>query len=213
MALKKGGNSGHARKPREQLAKASLKERQMEDVNKDTGIAEIAEKLPDKPRALRSSDLSETMAAKQQRVAEMIAQQIALLQAAHDMGRIDLYNTEMVWDRCMDYMQACMMRGHIPSMMELAVCFGYTWRGLTKWISEHPNTQSAEMLNLMRDSFTDMRNGLALEKVADNIMSLYLSNNSGTGLSNDPGEVAEKTDPLSDYRSASEVRKKYENLG
>ena len=161
---------------------------------------------------MKSANLSESMAARQVRVSERMAEQLALLKATREAGKANLYDAEDVWNQAQTYMEACIEKGHPPSMMEFAACLGYTWRGAQRWMSQHPNTKSAELWGILRDMWTSLRNDLASEKVLDSIMSIYLSNNSGTGLSNNPGEVAEKQDVVSDYASADEVKRKYQNL-
>ena len=161
---------------------------------------------------MKSANLSESMAARQVRVSERMAEQLALLKATREAGKANLYDAEDVWNQAQTYMEACIEKGHPPSMMEFAACLGYTWRGAQYWMTQHPNTKSAEIWGILRDMWTALRNDLASEKVLDTIMSIYLSNNSGTGLTNNPGEVAEKQDTISDYKSADEVKRKYQNL-
>lgn len=200
-------------KPHDQLEKSYRQRTPDMDHKANQTSAEIAAQLREKQLIRnKGADFAEQMAIRQARVTEMVSSQLAMLRAAHDAGKVDLYNAEEVWDNAMHYMEACVMRGSIPSMMELAVCLGYTWRGVQNWTQKHPQTRTAELWGILRDATASWRNGLALEKVTDNLMTIYMSNNSGTGLSNNPTAEPEKEDPLEEYKTPDEVRKKYQNL-
>ena len=68
------------------------------------------------------------------------------------------------------------------------------------------------MFDLFRDAWTDLRIGMGLERVTDNVLAIYLANNSGTGLSNNPEKVTDPENPLGERKSAEEIKEEYKDL-
>ena len=160
----------------------------------------------------KHNEKSMSMAERQARTSERVAEQMELLYRAYQNGRVDLNDTEDVFQHGMTYMRACIMKGHLPSMMEYAVTMGWTWGGVKKWTKNHPESETTQIWNMFQDAWTDLRIGMGLERVTDNVLAIYLANNSGTGLSNNPVTETTTENPLGERVSAEEIKEKYKDL-
>lgn len=146
------------------------------------------------------------------RTSERIAEQMEVLAKVYAAGKIDLNDSDTIFEQGMEYMRACMIKSHLPSLMEFAVTLGYTYQHVSQWVLKHPSSRTSDIWVLFRDAWTDLRLGLGLERVVDNVLGIYLANNSKTGLSNNPLPTSVANDPLEDDSSAEDVREKYADL-
>lgn len=166
----------------------------------------------DKPAPNSYGDKNVTMEQRQARTAERVAEQMAMLKRMYENGRVDLNDTDDVFQHAMTYMQACVMKGHLPSLMEFCVTMGHTWENVRKWTARRPDHPTTQVYHLFRDAWTDLRIGMGLERVTDNVLAIYLANNSGTGLSNNPVQEKGTSDPLGERKTAEEIKEKYKDL-
>lgn len=179
----------------------------------DQSSEEIAKYIePQKPSPNSYSDKNMSMEQRQARTSERVAEQMEMLIRTYQNGHVDLNDTEDFFQHGMTYMRACVMKGHLPSLMEFCVTLGYTWRSVQRWTQARPDHETSKMFNLFRDAWTDLRIGMGLERVTDNVLAIYLANNSGTGLSNSPQTELEQTNPLGERKSAEEIKEKYKDL-
>lgn len=177
----------------------------------DMTSEEIAVQLPDR-KPLNPVDKSVSMEQRQARTAERVAEQMDMLRRSYASGRVDLNDTDDVFEHGMTYLQACVMRGHLPSLMEFCVTMGWTWQGVQNWTRARPEHRTTQVWNIFRDAWTDLRIGLGLERVTDNVLAIYMANNSGTGLSNSPVQEVQKENPLGERKSAEEIKEEFKDL-
>lgn len=158
------------------------------------------------------SDKSLSMEQRQARTSERVAEQMEMLYRVYQNGRVDLNDTDDVFQHGMTYMRACVMKGHLPSLIEFCVTLGHSWQNVQNWTRARPDHPTSKLYQMFRDAWTDLRIGMGLERVTDNVLAIYLANNSGVGLSNNPVQAAEKEDPLGERKSAEEIKEEYKDI-
>lgn len=179
----------------------------------DQSSEEIAKYIEtQKPLPNSYSDKNMSMEQRQARTSERVAEQMEMLMRTYQDGRVDLNDTDDVFQHGMTYMRACVMKGHLPGVLEFCVTMGWSWDGVKKWTAARPEHPTSQLYRLFRDAWTDLRIGMGLERVTDNVLAIYLANNSGTGLSNNPVQETSPTNPLGERRTAEEIKEKYKDL-
>ena len=146
---------------------------------------------------------------KKAELSSLIANEKALLQAAHANRKIDLKDVGLVQELTYRYMTACENAGAVPTISGLASAFGISRQWLREWLITHPSEPSAAFIEAAKTSFSNVLLQAGLRRDVDNILTIFLLKNSGQGYS-DQQEVTiipQVTEP-----SSAEIREKYRDL-
>lgn len=125
------------------------------------------------------------------------------------VDRVNFDDLEAVQGRVSDYMESCAMAGVFPSFQGLCVfALGRERQAVYAYLKQHPDTSTAQFLNLVRDAIADIISNAGLQRVSDNVMSIFLLKNSH-GFS-DRVEI-EPVQPRTDAEafSADVIRRRY----
>lgn len=93
-------------------------------------------------------------------------------------GRIDLSDFELVKERTQTYLAACAESGTIPNVLGLASFgFGCSRQWLNEYMRTHPDSQSAEYLEMVKDAFGNVLINAGLGRAADPTLSIFILKN------------------------------------
>ena len=120
---------------------------------------------------------------KAESLAAAIEQQQAFLQEAFKRGKADLNNADEVQGVCMAYLEACKLSATVPTLAGLASALGVSRSRVYKYLSDHPGTESAAIIDRFRSSCASILATGALSRVLDNSTAIFLLKNSGQGFS------------------------------
>ena len=120
---------------------------------------------------------------KAESLAAAIEQQQVFLQEAFKRGKVDLNNAEEVQATVMSYLQACKETSQVPTLAGLASALGVSRSRVYKYLSDHPGTESAAIIDRFRSSCASILATGALSRVLDNSTAIFLLKNSGQGFS------------------------------
>lgn len=128
-------------------------------------------------------------------------------------NKVDLSNLQEVRERAQAYLDACAEAGTIPNVLGLsAYGFGCSRQWLNEYLRTHPNSQSAEYINLLKDSFADILVNASLGRAADPTMGIFvLKNCAGFRDRFEIEPVRENPDPLGDTIDPEELRRRIED--
>ncbi len=151
---------------------------------------------------------------KSKEISSLVTNQRTLLNESLKLGRVSLKddNFEMVVERVSMYFDSCIKAGMLPSFTGVAVYgLGYTYRGVVKYISDHPETNVARFLDVIRDSIGDMILQSGSRKITSEILTIFALRNAH-GFSNEDKPLVGLDD---DFRetTAAEIAEKYANIG
>lgn len=149
--------------------------------------------------------------AKREALTANINFQMQMLADVSARGRVDLNNFDEVKTCAANYMQACAVAGSFPTFENLALSLGYGRSRLYKYLNAHPDSETAQFINLLQNSFASILQSQALAKNADVIMSIFLLKNSNLGYS-DKSEIEIAPVTIEEDMQASEILKRYETL-
>lgn len=127
-------------------------------------------------------------------------------------NKVDLSNLQEVRERAQAYLDACADAGTIPNVLGLsAYGFGCSRQWLNEYLRTHPNSQSAEYINLLKDSFADILVNASLGRAADPTMGIFvLKNCAGFRDRFEIEPVRENPDPLGGTVDPEELRRRIE---
>lgn len=93
-------------------------------------------------------------------------------------GQIDLSDFKLVQERTQVYLAACADAGTIPNVLGLASYgFGCSRQWLNEYMRKHPNSETTEYLETLKDMFADVLINASLGRVADSTMGIFVLKN------------------------------------
>ena len=148
---------------------------------------------------------------KNQQFAAALDQQIELLAGVRKDGKIDLDNLAAVEATATRYIESCKRAGVVPTILGLSAALGYSRKTVWQYITQHPESRSAQYLDAIRSAFAAVLAQLGLSRNCSEAVSIFLLKNSGQGLV-DRAEVdisAKAESPLGERISTEELKRKY----
>ena len=125
--------------------------------------------------------------------------------------KIHLSDTEAVVETTKRYILSCYRTGILPSKHGLARACGMSGSALQNFIAMHPYHATTEYVQMVFDSFAEMRETAALNGAAQPIVSIFgLKVNYGYR-ENEPVKEA-KENPLGEMEDTDSIAKKYLEL-
>ena len=148
---------------------------------------------------------------KNQQFAAALDQQIELLAGVRKDGKIDLDNLAAVEATATRYIESCKRAGVVPTILGLSAALGYSRKTVWQYITQHPESRTAQYLDALRSAFAAVLAQLGLSRNCSEAVSIFLLKNSGQGLT-DKTEVdisAHQESPLGEKISTEELKRKY----
>jgi hypothetical protein len=106
-----------------------------------------------------------------------IAGKITLLQNSVSRPRADLTDLEAVQQITYQYMNACKDMGVFPTVLGLSASLGISRQGLNKHLREHPESDTAKFIEVVKDVFADIMTNSALFRNADSATTIFVLKN------------------------------------
>lgn len=100
-------------------------------------------------------------------------------------GRIDLRDATALEQEIDKYMSVCEQYGSVPTVLGLSVFLGYARPTIYYYLANHPETDSARLLNRFRSASAAILAQSSLMRSVDNITSIFLLKSAGLGLGNE----------------------------
>ena len=126
--------------------------------------------------------------------------------------RIDLRDTQLIGQIAVAYVDACSKRGTLPTKIGMCRAMGVTRQGVDWFLNHHAEEPSADLLNMIFDSFAEALNTASLASAVHPIVSIFLSKAIYNYRDTVSIEAAPAKDPLGDHVSADVIAKKYQEL-
>ena len=125
--------------------------------------------------------------------------------------RIWLDDSDAVKEICRRYIDSCYRTGSIPSKTGLARALGHSRRSLTYWCAEHPESKSAQFLQMAFDAFSEMLSNSSLSGGCQPIVGIFLLK-ALYGVRENETEPEVRYDPFANHRSAEEIAAQYGDI-
>lgn len=93
-------------------------------------------------------------------------------------SRVNLLDIEQVRERTQIYLDACAQSGTIPNILGLAslgYCCSRQW--VNEFVRTHPDSESAEYIERLKDMFADTLINASLSRTADSTMGIFVLKN------------------------------------
>lgn len=148
---------------------------------------------------------------KAQQFADALNQQVELLAGVKKNGKIDLNDIAAVEATATRYIESCKRAGVVPTILGLSAALGYSRKTVWQYITQHPESRSAQYLDALRSAFAAVLAQLGLSRNCSEAVSIFLLKNSGQGLT-DKTEFdisAHQESPLGEKISTEELKRKY----
>ena len=148
---------------------------------------------------------------KNQQFAAALDQQIELLAGVRKDGKIDLDNLAAVEATATRYIESCKRAGVVPTILGLSAALGYSRKTVWQYITQHPESRTAQYLDALRSAFAAVLAQLGLSRNCSEEVSIFLLKNSGQWLT-DKTELdisAHQESPLGEKISTEELKRKY----
>lgn len=148
---------------------------------------------------------------KNQQFAAALDQQIELLAGVRKDGKIDLDNLAAVEATATRYIESCKRAGVVPTILGLSAALGYSRKTVWQYITQHPESRTAQYLDALRSAFAAVLAQLGLTRNTSEAVSIFLLKNSGQGLV-DRAEIdlaARQESPLGEKADPEALRRKY----
>ena len=148
---------------------------------------------------------------KAQQFDAIIGQQLEVLAGVRKDGKIDLDNLAAVEATATRYIESCKRAGVVPTILGLSAALGYSRKTVWQYITQHPESRTAQYLDALRSAFAAVLAQLGLSRNCSEAVSIFLLKNSGQGLT-DKTELdisAHQESPLGEKISTEELKRKY----
>lgn len=137
-------------------------------------VAQMAEAMAARPNKRLGNYKAQSDQHKGEELEKSLANAINGLKRSQERGSVDLYNVQEVEHRTLEYLEACQVGKSYPSIMGLcAYGFGISRRWLNKFLSLHPETETAQFLETVKDTFADTLTNAALFGNADTTQVIF----------------------------------------
>ena len=148
---------------------------------------------------------------KAQQFADALNQQMELLAGVKKNGKIDLNDIAAVEATATRYLESCKRAGVVPTILGLSAALGYSRKTVWQYITQHPESRTAQYLDALRSAFAAVLAQLGLSRNTSEAVSIFLLKNSGQGLV-DRAEIdlaAHQESPLGEKADPEALRRKY----
>ena len=148
---------------------------------------------------------------KAQQFDAIIGQQLELLAGVRKDGKIDLDNLAAVEATATRYIESCKRAGVVPTILGLSAALGYSRKTVWQYITQHPESRTAQYLDALRSAFAAVLAQLGLSRNCSEAVSIFLLKNSGQGLT-DKTELdisAHQESPLGEKADPEALKRKY----
>lgn len=125
--------------------------------------------------------------------------------------RINLRDTELVRETVIRYMRSCDKYGVMPTQLGLARACGIDRRGLSMFISRHPESPSAQLLSSVLDAFSEALTQASLNGSVQPIVGIFLQK-ALYGLRETDPVAQPQESPIGEATDTETLMKKYEEL-
>lgn len=105
--------------------------------------------------------------------------------------RVDMRDVDAVRETAARYVKACADASIMPNIEGFCAQLGISRRYFYKYLEEHPDTQTAILLDRIRTQWASARIALAERGVLDSSMVIFLTLNSSLGYTNEHRFVVE----------------------
>ena len=102
------------------------------------------------------------------------------LQALEDRGRTDLFDAASVKAVTREYMEHCSEAGSLPTVMGLSAALGISRRWLNRFLREHPETEGAKFLEVVKELFADVLTQAGLSKHISEALTIFILKNTAS---------------------------------
>lgn len=148
-------------------------------------------------------------------LAELIAQEKALMQNAIIRGRISLHDTSSVAAIASTYLDACTLAARFPSFEGLALALGIARQNLYRYMKDYPESDTTAFLKTFSTLCVDILNQSALKNHANPVLAIWLSKNSGTGFADNPflsNQEPLNSDPFANRKTPAQLQAIYGDI-
>lgn len=172
-------------------------------------IRDIKESLPAEPQEAYSPALTERV--KRQAVSEIVTAGREML--IKSPRKIHLSDTDRLMQVTDEYLSRCIRIGVLPTLQGVAAACGVSRRMIYKYLEEHEDTPSADYLERLRSSFTQMRIEAVDKNAAKEVMAIFLLKNSSQGFRDKIDfEPIQPQNPLSDLDAVAARKRLLEGI-
>ena len=120
--------------------------------------------------------------------------------------KIDLDSIDDVRQRTDDFFRACEDAAVVPTFLGLCVSFGYSREGLYRYLRVHSNSETAQFIELVRETLADALIASSLTRTTDAATSIFaLKNLHGFSDKIEVAPVVEKSGPLGELQDKKEL--------
>lgn len=185
--------------------------RELTTSNELMTLEEMTEAISEKPN--RRIYKAESDELKGEALAADIDSKTEALRRTASRSRVDLNDLHQVQDRTFQYMDACRAAMSFPSVLGLAALgYGYTAQGLNKYLREHPESPSAQFIEIVKLSFADILTNQALYRNADTTQVIFQLKNLHGYSDRIQVEPIQQEGPLGDVLTPEEIQAKYQDM-
>jgi len=142
-------------------------------------------------------------------IASSVAQHREALRRNSVNNRVDLRDATALETEIDAYMASCENSGMIPTVLGLSVFLGYARPTIYYFLANHPDTESARLLNNFRCASAAILAQSSLTRSVDNITSIFLLKNAGMGLNDSSSLEIFRGDDLP-RPTAEQIARKWE---
>lgn len=146
----------------------------MSDKKELLPVAQMAEAMAARPNKRLGNYKAQSDQHKGEELEKNLANAINGLKRSQERGSVDLYDFPEVQRRTIEYLEACQAGKSYPSIMGLcAYGFGVSRIWLNKFLANHPETETAQFLEGVKDVFADTLTNAALFGNADTTQVIF----------------------------------------
>lgn len=120
--------------------------------------------------------------------------------------KVNLDSVADVRKRTDDFLRACEDAAVVPTFLGLCVSFGYSREGLYRYLRVHSNSETAQFIELVRETLADALIASSLTRTTDAATSIFaLKNLHGFSDRIEVAPVVEKAGPLGELQDKEEL--------
>ena len=152
---------------------------------------------------------------KKEEISKLVSIASAQLQQDAKREKLELTRASLedVQAQITAYFEACEKAGTIPSFENLCHAFGYSAKGVYNFISSHPGTANAELLQMARETMANTLDNAALMGYTQPAVSIFIMKALYERREVVELIAAQKENPLGEPRPASERAEYIKQIG
>lgn len=146
-------------------------------------------------------------------LAEAMSRKELALRESVKKNRVDWEDVQDVQRRCLDYLSACRESQSIPTVSGLAaLALGVSRQSLNLFMREHPNSETTQFLQRIKDVFADTLENAALNNHINSIMAIFVMKNDHDRADRVEIQPIQPTSPLGESADVQALMNKYQDL-